>query len=111
MVIVEAELDRNVDTFKKQDPYAIFEMTDWKFKTKTINNGGKTPKWDETTENYIQDTGDEMSVAVWDEDTLDDDLICEGKIALAQICVEGGSDSWHELSFEGKTVGKIHLVT
>ena len=26
--VVEAELDRNVDTFKKQDPYAVFEVAD-----------------------------------------------------------------------------------
>ena len=96
MIIVEADLERNVD-FGKQDPYAIVEIADWKHKTNVINSGGKTPKWDETVENFVQDTADEMSVKIWDEDTLSDDLICEGKIALTQICVEGGSDSWHEL--------------
>ena len=45
----------------------------------------------------VLNTADEMSVQVWDEDTLEDDLICEGTIALALICVDEGTDAWHEL--------------
>ena len=45
----------------------------------------------------VLDTAGDMNVQVWDEDTMDDDLICEGKIALAQICVKEGTEEWHEL--------------
>ena len=81
--IVEAVLERNVDTFTKQDPYAVFEIIESKYRTKTVNNGGKTPKWDEKMILKVLDTADDMNVQIWDEDTMEDDLICEGKIALA----------------------------
>ena len=45
----------------------------------------------------VLDSAAEMFVQLWDEDTLDDDLICEGKISLAQLCVEDGTDDWYEL--------------
>ena len=52
-----------------------------------------------------------MTVDVYDEDTLSNDLNAGTKIALTKICVVGGTDLWHELQFEGAVVGKIHLAT
>ena len=52
-----------------------------------------------------------MDVSVWDEDTFENDVNCAGKIPLTAICVEGGTDQWHELQHEGKVVGKIHLIS
>ena len=45
--IVEADLDRNLDSFGNQDPFAIFELDGQKFQTKTIDGGGKKPTWNE----------------------------------------------------------------
>ena len=59
----------------------------------------------------MEDTAGVMTVSIWDEDTFANDLNCEGSIPLTQVCVVGGTDQWHELQHEGKTVGKLHLVT
>ena len=62
-----------------------------------MKNAGKTPKWDEKLSIQINDINGEMSVQVWDEDLMDNDLICEGKISLDALCVEFGTDEWYEL--------------
>ena len=45
ITVVEANLTRNTETFGKMDPYVKLETRMQKFKTTTINSGGKTPKW------------------------------------------------------------------
>ena len=59
----------------------------------------------------IQESNDEIKIACWDEDMASDDLICEGTIALSQVCVAGGTDGWHELQYGGEPAGRIHLIT
>ncbi len=43
---VKAELIRDVEVFGKMDPYVVFEHSGEKYKTKTHQDGGKTPLWD-----------------------------------------------------------------
>jgi Ca2+-dependent lipid-binding protein len=45
LTVVQAQLTRNTETFGKMDPYVKIETRMQKFKTNTINGGGKTPKW------------------------------------------------------------------
>ena len=109
--IIEADLERNLDSFGNQDPFAIFELDGQKFQTKTIDGGGKKPVWNEETTFKVANTASQMSVTIYDEDNFSNDLNCQGTIALLKICVPGGTDEWHELQHEGKTVGRIHLVS
>ena len=95
--IIEATLERNLDTFGNQDPFAILEIGDQKFQTKTIDGGGKKPKWNEQTTFNVQNTADEMSLTVFDEDQFSNELNCAGKIPLAALCVVDGSDQWFDL--------------
>ena len=43
--IVEARLTRDTEFFSKMDPYATIESRQQKFKTRTLQGAGKTPKW------------------------------------------------------------------
>ena len=45
--IVEAKLIRDTDTWSKMDPYVVIKLREQVFKTKTKNEAGKTPKWNE----------------------------------------------------------------
>lgn len=45
LTIVEARLDRDVETFGKMDPYVVVENRMQKFRTKEHTDGGKTPVW------------------------------------------------------------------
>ena len=59
----------------------------------------------------VQDIAQELTIQVWDEDTLANDLIAETKLPLANLCVEGQVDDWIELQWKEKPSGKIHIVS
>lgn len=48
----EADLVRDVDIIGKQDPFVELSLqdSDWTWKSKTIESGGKAPVWNETVE-------------------------------------------------------------
>ena len=48
---------------------------------------------------------------MWDEDTLENDLIAQTVVPVASLWTQEQSDSWIELQFEGKPSGKIHVVS
>ena len=55
ILVYRAELERNVDTFKNQDPYAILKAEGQEYRTKTLNNAGKTPSWKEVWQVKVTD--------------------------------------------------------
>ena len=52
---MEAGLERNLDTFGNQDPFVVLELGEQKYQTKTINDGGKKPVWNEQTSFKVLD--------------------------------------------------------
>ena len=87
MQVVEAKLERSTEMWGKQDPYAELGIRLQKFKTKTHEDGAKEPVWNETTIMDVLDPSEEMTVRVLDEDLTSSDLICEGTIKLAALCL------------------------
>jgi Ca2+-dependent lipid-binding protein len=49
LTIVEANLTRDTETFGKMDPYVKFMVREQVFRSKTMNNAGKKPKWDQVS--------------------------------------------------------------
>ena len=45
--IIEARLTRDTEAFGKMDPYVKIQMREQVFKTKTMQEAGKTPKWNQ----------------------------------------------------------------
>ena len=43
--VIEARLTRDTEMFSKMDPYCIIEVREQKFRTRTLDGAGKTPKW------------------------------------------------------------------
>ena len=112
MEVVEAKLERSTEMWGKQDPFAEISIRLQTFKTKTHTDGAKEPVWNETVTMDVADTTEEMTVKVFDEDTLtSNDLICEGTVSLAALCLETPVDDWFALHFDGKASGSIHLRT
>ena len=95
ITIEEARLTRDTETFSKMDPYCIFQYREAISRTKVINNGGKTPRWNETFVVDVKYIGDDFTIVVKDEDIGKDDKIgsCQGKISA--MCVPGGIDEWY----------------
>ena len=47
LTIVEANLTRDTEAFGKMDPYVKFMVREQVFRSKTMKNAGKKPKWDQ----------------------------------------------------------------
>lgn len=45
--VIEARLTRDTEAFGKMDPYVKIQMREQLFKTKTMQEAGKTPKWNQ----------------------------------------------------------------
>ena len=66
-----------------QDPYCILKIGNEKHRTRTKDEAGKKPVWNETF--TIKSLENEMLVRVQDEDTFSDDLVGEGKVNLSKF--------------------------
>ena len=111
LTVVQAQLTRNTETFGKMDPYVKIESRMQKFKTNTINGGGKTPKWTGQTFTIdVKYTGDDLTLSVWDEDVGNDDKVGECIIKLSSLIgMTNGVDEWFEIQHKGKKAGTINL--
>ena len=106
--VVEAHLSHSTDC-NKMDPYVVIQVREQEFKTQVKQEAGKEPKWNECFEIDVKYIGDDMTVKVMDDDIGRDDTIGVAKIKLSSFCVNGGFDEWYEISYKGKSAGKIHL--
>ena len=113
ITVVEAQLSRDTETFGKMDPYVKIESRMQKFKTNTINGGGKTPKWaNQTFTLDVKYIGDDVTLSVWDEDPGADDQVGSALIKISAMTGNGtGIDEWFPIQYKGKQSGTVHLKT
>ena len=80
-------------------------------RTKSHCDGGLQPKWGDQLEFDIKYIGDDMAVQVLDQNVITTDgLICETKIKVSALCVNGGLDDWWSLMHNGEKVGSLHMI-
>ena len=109
LTIVEARLDRDIETLSKMDPYVIIHNRFQKCRTATHDEGGKEPIWNETLELDVKYIGDDIKVWVMDENITADGCIGEASIKLSSLCVNGGLDDWWIVTHKGKKAGSLHM--
>ena len=107
--VIEAKLTRDTEWFSKMDPYCVIETRHQKVRTRTINEAGKTPKWNQVFDIDVKYIGDDMIVTVYDEDVTSDDLVGKTTIKLSSLCINGGLDDWFPIQFKGRQSGQVHL--
>ena len=73
MTVIEARLERDVETFGKMDPYVVIKMREQIIKTKEHTDGGKTPQWNETFELDVKYIGDDVAFTVMDAELMGSD--------------------------------------
>jgi Ca2+-dependent lipid-binding protein len=107
--IIEASLKRDTETFGKMDPYVIINTRNQRIRTKTANNQGKKPKWNEAVDIDVKYVGDDLYIQIFDEDVTSSDLVGESQVKISSLCVGTGLDEWFDVSYKGKYAGKLHV--
>jgi len=108
---IEAKLYRDVELFRKMDPYCILTLGDQTVKGTICKKGGKRPFWDD----IIIFRGTQHPVCtleLMDKDTLtSDDLIGVCEIDLQEVEEETKVTKWYELHYKRKLAGEILIET
>lgn len=92
------------------DPYVVLEFGAQKYKTKTHQNAGKTPSWNDIFE--MQRINEETILFhVYDKDTGKDDLVGSGTFSVNYLTT---LPSYHyagnvPLTYKGKSAGEIYI--
>ena len=107
--IIDAKLTRDTETFGKMDPYVIINTREQRIRTKTAQDQGKTPKWNECMDIDVKYIGDDLHLQVFDEDVTCSEIIGENRIKLSSFCVGNGIDEWFEIQHKGKKAGSVHM--
>ena len=97
VTLIEAKLTRDTEMFSKMDPYAVIEYREEEFRTKTLSNAGKYPKWGESFDLRVKYVGDDMKISVFDEDLTKSDLVGSLEMKVSSLCVESGIKEWFDI--------------
>ena len=90
--IIEANLIRNTETTSQMDPYVNVKTANKVImRTKTKDEAGKTPVWNETQELQITDPSEFLEFVefeILDEDNTGSDLIGSHSFHLSELCTK-----------------------
>ncbi len=103
---IEAKLTRDTELVGKMDPYVKAIIGDKKAKGKVCENGGKTPKWNDSF-NVKRRFEPVCFIEVIDEDPGKDDIIGVGQIDLSHLVPKVPSKKWHPIYYKQKQAGEI----
>jgi hypothetical protein len=82
---------KDADIFGNQDPFIEWKFNDKTMQTTVKDDAGKEATWDETfvLENVFEAVlnGEELVMTAWDEDNVQNDLLCEARPKLYQDLV------------------------
>ncbi|KAB5520740.1 hypothetical protein DKX38_025059 [Salix brachista] len=103
---------KDTEWISRQDPYVCVEYGGNKFRTRTCTDGGKNPTFQEKFVFTLIEGLREMTVAVWNSNTLTyDDFIGSGKIHLHKVLSQGFDDAtWSLQTNTGRYAGEVRLI-
>ena len=111
LTVKEAVLERDVGTEDDlvMDPYVVVNNKKHSVRTHTVENGGKTPCWNEVIELEVTNISDDILLRVMDENIATNAEIGRCSIKLGAMCVSGGLDNSWPIAFGAYRAGRIHL--
>ena len=75
-----------------------------------MTDAGKEPVWpDEMAKIDVKYIGDDLHLAIMDEEVGADDIVGSATIKLSAFCTNGGLDEWFRIDYNGDHAGDIHL--
>ncbi|KAG1363326.1 putative elicitor-responsive protein 3 [Cocos nucifera] len=103
---------KDTEWMSQQDPFVCLEYATTKFRTRTCTDGGKNPCFQEKTMIPLVEGLREVSVSVWNSNTITyDDFIGGGRVQLQKVLSQGYDDSsWSLQSKSGKYAGEVKLI-
>ncbi len=97
--------------YSQSNTYAVVSTGTYTFRTRTHNNAGRHPEWDETFE-FPLTTERMVEFSIYNEGPAGENFVCSATFDLEEICgriINRFSDCiW--LRHKGGNVGKLHLV-
>ncbi|XP_042011248.1 elicitor-responsive protein 1-like [Salvia splendens] len=103
---------KDTEWISRQDPYVFLEYGSTKFRTRTCTDGGKNPTFQEKFVFTLIEGMRELSVLVWNSNTVTfDDFIGSGKVPLQKALSEGYDDTpWPIQDKRGRHAGEVRLI-
>ncbi|GLT51616.1 hypothetical protein SLA2020_250160 [Shorea laevis] len=103
---------KDTEWISRQDPYVCLEYSSTKFRTRTCTDGGKNPTFQEKFVFSLIEGLREISIVVWNSNTLThDDFIGNGKVQLQKVLSQGYDDSaWTLQTKTGRYAGEVRLI-
>jgi len=103
---------KDTNLVAKLDPYVQLWTDGEKFKTKTHENGGTTPSWEQSFIFNLEGKEDSVHFHVWDKETLSDDSVGRADLNL-KTGIKYNVQEWYQLvdkdNFSKKT-GEVLLT-
>ena len=109
ITVINARLDRDVEMMGKMDPYVIIQKGKEKVQTKTHDDAGQVPEWNETFEIKIIDSKKLIEFKVRDEQTFADRDIGSTSIRVDKLTEGLVMEKGWPLKFEGEKAGTLNL--
>ena len=109
VMVVEANLTRDTETFSKMDPFAELIHKGQIYKTKTLDGAGKKPRWNEEFELNCDSPNDQVVLKVSDADVYSSDEVGSATLTINQIANARNGD-WFTISYKNKPAGKVLLI-
>ena len=81
-----------------------------RLRTQTLTGAGKEPIWANEHVNIdVKYVGDDLHLAVMDENVSNNDAFGASTIKLSALCENGGVDEWFEIEYKESLAGHVHL--
>lgn len=100
MTLAEAKLTRDTELMGSMSPYVTIVFKGKKYKSKTMNYAGKTPKWNQKFTFEVTSHDEEMMLRVWDQDLTTSDAVGFAKIKMSSLIINKGVDCWFDIMYE-----------
>nr|XP_010927507.1 extensin [Elaeis guineensis] len=112
VTVVSCSKLKDTEWISRQDPFVCLEYATTKFRTRTCTDGGRNPCFQEKTMIPLIEGLREISVGVWNSNTITyDDFIGSGRVQLQRVLSQGYDDSsWSLQSKSGKYAGEVKLI-
>ena len=103
----------DTEIFGEMDPFVVVQYKTQKERTKTVEGGGKNPKWkNEKFEFKIEQLTDKITFRCFDEDSIVDDNLGELTVAVKFLFAEGTTSSeCLKLKYKGKASCDLYIIT